>query len=116
MPGELGGAVSTEVLVQPRVDIRYEVSFYFLGRAFQYALYAPSPDGRWALERYKPDATDLAFAQTFVDWNDIEHGIQRVDACRTADGGCSWSSWRTSTRICRSSYWTPPRATPSSST
>jgi len=84
--GELGDAVSAEVLVQPRVDLRYEVSFYLLGRAFQYALYAPSPDRRWALERYHPDATDLAFVQTFVDWNDIEHGIQRVDACRTADG------------------------------
>lgn len=39
-----------------------------------------------AYEAYEPDAADLAFAQRFVDWNDIDHGIQRVDACRTKDG------------------------------
>lgn len=76
----------TDLLVQPRIDFRYEVSFYFVGRAFQYALYAPHPDQRWVLEPYEPDDGDLAFAQRFVDWNDVGHGIQRVDACRTRDG------------------------------
>ena len=28
----------------------------------------------------------LAFAREFVEWNTIEHGIQRVDACRTKEG------------------------------
>jgi hypothetical protein len=32
------------------------------------------------------DATVLEFAQRFVDWNTIDHGIQRVDACRTPEG------------------------------
>jgi hypothetical protein len=75
------------VLVQPYVDFRYEVSFYFVDRAFQYALYAPDPDRRWELSPYSPTAADLEFAQRFVDWNTLDHGIQRVDACRTADGG-----------------------------
>ncbi|UNO40588.1 hypothetical protein [Streptomyces sp. MST-110588] len=75
-----------DVLVQPRIRFAYEVSFYFIDRTFQYALYAPRPDRRWALEPYQADAADLAFAQRFVDWNDIDHGIQRVDACRTPDG------------------------------
>jgi hypothetical protein len=75
------------LLVQPRIDFDYEVSFYFVDRVFQYALYAPLPEERWALQRYEPDAADRAFAQRFVDWNDIAHGIQRVDACRTQDGG-----------------------------
>ncbi|GHG48064.1 hypothetical protein [Streptomyces griseocarneus] len=75
-----------DVLVQPRIDFRYEVSFYFVDHAFQYALHAPHPDRRWALEAYEPTAADLAFAQRFVDWNDIAHGIQRVDACRTPEG------------------------------
>ncbi|MFB7667894.1 hypothetical protein ACFC1R_28885 [Kitasatospora sp. NPDC056138] len=75
-----------DVLVQPRVDFRYEVSFYFVDRAFQYALYAPRPDRRWLLEPYAPSPADLDFAQRFVDWNDIDHGIQRVDACRTPEG------------------------------
>lgn len=74
------------LLVQPRIDFRYEVSFYFIDRDFQYALYAPDRDRRWDLERYDPTEEDLAFAQRFVDWNAIDHGIQRVDACRTPDG------------------------------
>ncbi|MFF2543084.1 hypothetical protein ACFVUY_11040 [Kitasatospora sp. NPDC058063] len=75
-----------EVLVQPRIDFRYEVSFYFVDDAFQYALHAPDPDRRWVLEPYEPNAADLAFARSFVDWNTLAHGIQRVDACRAPDG------------------------------
>lgn len=30
------------ILVQPRIDFRYEVSFYFVDHTFQYALYAPA--------------------------------------------------------------------------
>ncbi|MFF1344552.1 hypothetical protein ACFVZJ_00890 [Streptomyces sp. NPDC058322] len=74
------------LLVQPRIDFRYEVSFYFIDRDFQYALYAPDPERRWVLEPYAPDAADLAFARGFVEWNSLDHGIQRVDACRTARG------------------------------
>ncbi len=71
------------LLVQPLIDFRYEVSFYFVDRDFQYALYTPNPDHRWELDPYEPTDEDLAFAQRFVDWNAIDHGIQRVDACRT---------------------------------
>ncbi|MEE1770776.1 hypothetical protein PUR34_22205 [Streptomyces sp. JV185] len=74
------------LLVQPRIDFRYEVSFYFVDHDFQYALYAPDPERRWVLEPYAPDAADLAFARGFVEWNSLDHGIQRVDACRTARG------------------------------
>ncbi|MFJ1614554.1 hypothetical protein ACIODT_18370 [Streptomyces sp. NPDC088251] len=74
------------VLVQPRIGFRYEVSFYFIDRDFQYALYAPHPDERWVLQPYTPDAADLEFARTFVEWNGLDHGIQRVDACRTVAG------------------------------
>ncbi|TWD80437.1 hypothetical protein FB561_1512 [Kribbella amoyensis] len=75
-----------QTLVQPLIDLRYEVSFYFVGRAFQYALYTPDPAHRWELAPYEPTEDDLAFAQRFVDWNAIEYGIQRVDAARTASG------------------------------
>ncbi|MFB7442187.1 hypothetical protein ACFC01_28350 [Streptomyces mirabilis] len=74
------------ILVQPRIDFRYEVSFYFVDHTFQYALYAPRPEERWALEPYAPTERDREFAQRFVDWNDIAYGIQRVDACRAPDG------------------------------
>ncbi|WP_413755789.1 hypothetical protein [Streptomyces sp. MMBL 11-3] len=74
------------VLVQPRIDFRYEVSFYYVDHTFQYALHAPRPDRRWHLERYEPTAADLEFADRFIAWNDIDHGVQRVDACRAPDG------------------------------
>ncbi|MFD9421724.1 MULTISPECIES: hypothetical protein [unclassified Streptomyces] len=74
------------LLVQPRIDFRHEVSFYFVDHDFQYALYAPHPERRWELEPYVPSAADLEFARRFIAWNSLAHGIQRVDACRTARG------------------------------
>ncbi|MER7578777.1 hypothetical protein [Kitasatospora sp. NPDC097691] len=84
--GELDGVEWGGLLVQPRIDFRYEVSFYFVDDTFQYALHAPDPDRRWVLEPYEPSAADLDFARSFVDWNTLDHGIQRVDACRAPDG------------------------------
>ncbi|WP_354640631.1 hypothetical protein [Kitasatospora camelliae] len=85
-PEELATTPLGGVLVQPRIDFRHEVSFYFVDREFQYALYTPDPERRWELAVHRPSAEDLAFAQRFVDWNRIDHGIQRVDACRTREG------------------------------
>ncbi|MFF2805658.1 hypothetical protein ACFVT2_00480 [Streptomyces sp. NPDC058000] len=82
----LDGLDSGDLLIQPRIDFRYEVSFYFVDHTFQYALRTPDSDRRWALTPYRPTDDDLAFAQCFVDWNALDHGIQRVDACRTQDG------------------------------
>lgn len=75
-----------EILVQPRIDFAYEVSFYFVDDAFQYALYAPDPARRWELTPYEPTAADLDFARAFIAWNTLDHGIQRVDACRAPSG------------------------------
>lgn len=83
---ELSAITDDDVLIQPRVDVEYEVSFYFIGRSFEYALYTPDPAHRWRLAAYEPSETDLGFARSFVDWNSIEYGIQRVDACRTTGG------------------------------
>ncbi|MFH8725446.1 hypothetical protein [Streptomyces termitum] len=81
-----GLAADDGLLVQPRVDFAYEVSFYFVDDDFQYALYAPDPGRRWDLEPYEPTPADLDFARGFIDWNTLDHGIQRVDACRTRGG------------------------------
>ncbi|MGW7378327.1 hypothetical protein [Streptomyces sp. NPDC054794] len=87
VPAEgLGDLIDGSVLVQPCVDFAYEVSFYFVDHAFQYALYAPDPEQRWRMEPYEPTAEDLHFARRFIDWNALGHGIQRVDACRAPDG------------------------------
>lgn len=83
---ELAGLTWGDILVQPRVDFRHEVSFYYVDDTFQYALYAPDPDRRWVLEPYEASEADLAFARRFIDWNTLDHGIQRVDACRTRSG------------------------------
>jgi hypothetical protein len=73
-------------LIQPWIDLVHEISFVFVGRRFQYAVYAPDRDRRWELVPYAPTDDDLAFAQRVVDWNDLDVGVQRVDACRTRDG------------------------------
>jgi hypothetical protein len=83
---QLEQAAWDDMLVQPRVDFTYEVSFYYVDEDFQYALHAPDPDRRWVLEPYRPTESDLAFARLFIEWNTLEHGIQRVDACRTRQG------------------------------
>lgn len=74
------------ILVQPFIPFEYEVSFYFIDKNYQYALYAPDKDKRWELKEYTPSEQDLSFAQKFIDWNNIDCGIQRVDACRTPSG------------------------------
>ncbi|NEB82446.1 hypothetical protein G3I40_45645 [Streptomyces sp. SID14478] len=74
------------ILVQPRIDFQYEVSFYFVDDTLLYALYAPDPARRWELRPYEPTAADRDFARGFVAWNALPYGIQRVDACRSPEG------------------------------
>lgn len=73
-------------LIQPLINFKYEVSFYFIDKEFQYALYAPDKAKRWDLKEYTPTKEDLEFAQSFIEWNNLNHGIQRVDACRDEQG------------------------------
>ena len=73
-------------LIQPAIDFEYEVSFYFINNTLEYALYAPDKEKRWELERYDFTRKDKEFALKFIEWNRIENGIPRVDACRTRDG------------------------------
>ena len=73
-------------LLQPKIEIDYEVSFYYIDEELQYVLYAPDKHKRWQLVSYDYSAEDLRFAQQFIKWNKLEYGVQRVDACRTMDG------------------------------
>ncbi len=86
LPAAVGTDDGTQ-LIQPLVDLVHEISFVFIDRTFCYAVHAPDRTRRWELQPYTPTAADLTFAQRFVDLNRIAHGIQRVDACRTQDGG-----------------------------
>lgn len=83
---ELAARPPDASLIQPLLDIAYEVSFYFVDDRLVYALSTPDPTQRWELEPYDAGEDDVAFARRFVAWNDIRHGIQRVDACRTTTG------------------------------
>ncbi|MFD4988884.1 hypothetical protein [Streptomyces sp. NPDC058374] len=83
---EVAARLDGATLAQPRVDFRYEVSFVHVDRVFQYALHAPDPERRWELAPYDPTPADLAFADRFLEWNGLAHGITRVDACRTREG------------------------------
>ena len=38
------------------------------------------------MKEYVPTEEDLAFAKRFIDWNNLDWGIQRVDACRSGRG------------------------------
>ncbi|MBK5458883.1 hypothetical protein [Peribacillus sp. TH27] len=77
---------SKNTLVQPFINFEYEVSFYFIDKEFQYALYAPDKEQRWELKDYGPTEEDLTFANRFIEWNNLDWGIQRVDACRNEQG------------------------------
>ena len=52
-------------LIQPLINFEYEVSFYFIDKEFQYALYAPDKNRRWELKEYKATKEDLDFANSF---------------------------------------------------
>ena len=65
---ELSSAVQN-VVIQPVMDFAYEVSFYFIGNQFHYALYAPDPRKRWELQPYPATLDDIAFARKFIGWN-----------------------------------------------
>jgi hypothetical protein len=76
----------TGMIIQPAIDFEYEVSFYFINDQFEYAMYAPNIDERWNLKMYDCSMDEINFAKQFIEWNDINWGIQRVDACKTKEG------------------------------
>ncbi|MBC9794687.1 hypothetical protein [Sinomicrobium weinanense] len=84
--GELQKSNLNNFVIQPFIDFKYEVSFYYIDKTFQYALYAPDKSKRWELKEYIPIAEDLEFSKKFIEWNTITHGIQRVDGCRLPNG------------------------------
>lgn len=73
-------------LIQPFIDFEYEISFYYLDKELQYTMYAPDTAKRWDLVELEPSAADVRFAERFVQWNKQRRGIERIDACRLADG------------------------------
>ena len=50
-----------DILHQPKIEFDYKVSFYFINRAFEYALCTPDPAQRWRLNEYEPRQANLEF-------------------------------------------------------
>ncbi|SCV20674.1 Protein of unknown function [Bacillus cereus] len=63
------------------------VSFYFIDKEFQYALYAPNKDKRWELKEYVPTEEDVAFAKRFIDWNNLDWGYNELMLAAANKGG-----------------------------
>jgi hypothetical protein len=72
-------------IIQPYLYFKYETSFYFIDKKFQYELTDNKKD-RWNLKYYFASLKDKSFAKRFANWNQLKYGIQRIDACRTKEG------------------------------
>lgn len=73
-------------LIQPLVDLIDEISLFFIDNKFHYALVSAGPGRRWNLVEYQPTKVEIAWAQRFVEWNQLPYGLQRIDACRLKTG------------------------------
>ncbi len=100
---DLGGR-----LLQPRIDFAHEISFCFVDRTPQYALYAPDPAARWRLEPYA--ATPAAGISRSASSNGTTSSTASSAWTRAARGraSCCSSSWRPSTPTSRSTSSTRP--------
>jgi hypothetical protein len=72
-------------IIQPFVAIKHEVSFYYIDGVLQHALYNPESTKRWELAPFHPSQEQEDIARTFVNWNTLSFGIQRIDCCITED-------------------------------
>ncbi len=75
-----------DYIIQPYVEFISEPSFFFVDNVFSYAISTSNRLENKKVESYEPTKDDLDFAQKFIDWNGLSHGIQRVDAVRTKEG------------------------------
>ena len=75
-------------VVQPFLEIVQEVHYVFVDKKFVYAFVStsrredPMPDD---IQVYNPSDEELAFATQFALWNNLEHGLQRIDVVTTSD-------------------------------
>lgn len=75
-----------EHLIQPKLQFQDEISFFFIDNQPAYNLVSAGPKDRWNLKEYAPTKVELEFAKTFVAWNQLPYGLQRIDACRMPNG------------------------------
>jgi len=76
----------TDYIIQPFVQFSEEPSFFFIDNVFSHAITMPNRLLDKDIKEYTPSGSDLAFAASFVKWNGLPYGVQRVDAIRMASG------------------------------
>lgn len=74
-------------ILQEFLELKKEVSFYFIDKKFIYALQTKQAgmNYRWDLQEFTPTDVMLNLAQYFVNWNDMKYGIDRIDFGLTYD-------------------------------
>lgn len=66
-------------VIQPRIAFSSEISFYFIGNNFYYALQTNESGPRWELKLYEPTPEELCIARKIQAWNTCTRGIHRID-------------------------------------
>lgn len=76
-----------DYVIQEFLELKKEVSFYFIDKKFIYALQTKQTgmNYRWDLEEFTPTDEMLERAQYFVNWNNMKYGIDRIDFGLTCD-------------------------------
>jgi len=110
---QLGGLAYGDILLQPRIDFRYEVSFYYVDDASSTPFMRPIRSSAGSLSptsRPRPtspfpgaSSTGTPSATASSAWTPAVRGT----------ASCSSSSWRTSTRTCPWTWYPTGPVTPS---
>lgn len=75
-----------DYIIQPYMEFTSEPSFFFIDNIFLYAISTTHRLKENDIKLYQPTDEELAFAEKFVQWNNIPYGIQRIDAIKTKSG------------------------------
>ena len=75
-------------IIQEYIPFVKEQSYFFIDKKFCYALetIAPGMDNRWELREFVPTRKMLRIAKSFMKWNDMPYGIDRIDFGVTSEG------------------------------
>lgn len=75
-------------IIQEYIPFEKEQSYFFIDKKFCYALetIAPGMDNRWELKEFTPNRKMLQIAKSFMKWNNMPYGIDRIDFGVTSEG------------------------------
>lgn len=79
----LSREADSKYVIQPKLNLTYETSYFFIDNKYQYALKTRAH--RWDMVMHDASPKEIELAEKFVTWNPIK-GIQRVDCMWTQDG------------------------------